>query len=138
MEPSTGVVGAERGAFNSGSIREVDNQGWWGTRKNYDRNDNYSVDRLNGETYRDFFTFDLSGVPGGSTVCGAALEIRRGVGFGERRETLEFFDVLTDAVTLNRNRGKSAAIFADLGSGTSYGRFRVRTRGEGTTSSSSF
>jgi hypothetical protein len=120
------IADTDESRFDSG----VDNQGWWGTRKNYDRNDNYAVDRLNGETFRDFFTFDLSGVPGGTTVCGAALEIRRGVGFGERRETLEFFDVSTDAVTLNRNRGKSAAIFADLGTGTSYGRFRVRTRGD--------
>ena len=107
----------------------VDNQGWWATTKNQDRNDNYAVDRLHGDTFRDFFTFDLSALPMGTSLCGAALQIRRGHGFGERRETLEFFDVLTDAVILNRNRGKNMGIFADLGSGTSYGRFRVRTRG---------
>ena len=40
-------------------------------------------------------------------------------------ETLGLFDVGTDAATLNNNAGASAAIFADLGTGTSHGTFVV-------------
>ena len=40
-------------------------------------------------------------------------------------ETYGLFDVHTDAVTLNYNEGTNPTIFADLGSGVSYGTFLV-------------
>ena len=100
----------------------VDNQGWWHpTNLSLDLNDNH----IAGFSHRSFFTFDLSSLSG--TVTSATLNLLR---FGsapgnEATETLEFFDVSTDAVTLNNNVGTNAAIYNDLGSGTSYGQYVV-------------
>lgn len=113
------------------------NQGWWasgGRAANYDLNDNYLVGRCCSSgprsSYRDFFTFDLSSLTG--VPVAARLEVTRFL--SESRsvtETLGFFEVSTDAATLNRNGpAQSRAIFDDLGSGTSYGQFEVATAGD--------
>lgn len=61
---------------------------------------------------------------------GDAAAVRYGPGKGnEPVETYALFDVSTDAATLNQNEGLNAAIFADLGSGTSYGAFDVANVG---------
>jgi Tol biopolymer transport system component len=112
----------------------VRNQGWWNWNPNgvnQDHNDNYFVgvsDEDEGE-YRNFFTFDLSSLTG--QVISARLEITRfGYGSPDPSETLGLFDVSTDARTLNNNVGVSAAIFEDLGTGTSYGTVEVSRSGE--------
>ena len=56
----------------------IGNQGWWSPNSstaNTSGNPNYVAGVGGGEKYRDFFSFDLSGVAG--TVVGAALELQR-------------------------------------------------------------
>jgi hypothetical protein len=57
---------------------------------------------------------------------GATLRVNAGFSTGgDLIETVGFFDVSTDAATLNFNDGTNEAIFADLGTGRSYGTFSV-------------
>jgi hypothetical protein len=103
----------------------VDNQGWWSdTSFNQDNNDNYFTGRDVFTVHRSFFSFDLSLLTG--TVVSARLEVVRYL-YSSRddSEVLGLFDVSTDAATLNNNTGVSAAIYNDLGTGTSYGTFVV-------------
>jgi hypothetical protein len=114
----------------------VQNQGWWSdTFANPSTlNTNYATGAfgINGTT-RSFFTFDLSPLNlAGETLVSATLELARGMYGGSNpdqspsaSETLAFFDVATPAATLNNNVGTSPAIFADLGTGSSYGSFLV-------------
>ena len=115
------------------------NQGWWSPSSpppgivNKDSNDNYALGSSEccpyGTFFRqnNFFTFDLSRLSE-RTAVSATLRLTRAVSFdsdNEAQETIEFFDVFTDALTLNKNEGTNTAIFDDLGSGTSYGAFEV-------------
>jgi len=109
------------------------NQGWWSaTRVNSDSNANIFTGLAhNGALVDDlhsFFTFDLSSLNlAGQIVASATLTVTNS-GFyqsGNASETLGLFDVSTAAAALNANNGTSAAIFADLGTGTSYGSFVV-------------
>ena len=112
----------------------IDNQGWWSpTRINNDSNHNYFTGTSAGDVLRSFFTFDTSLLPAGlGALQSAELVLRRfGNGSNEATETVGFFDVSTDAATLNNNAGTSATIFADLGTGTSYGSFDVDGAGTG-------
>jgi hypothetical protein len=112
----------------------VNNQGWWSaTRNNVDLNESYFVglacDTAACTTIhdnRDFFTFDLRSLNG--AVASATLELQRD-GNESPFPIFGLFDVSTDPVTLNNNTGTSAAIFADLGTGRSYGAFRVTNGG---------
>jgi hypothetical protein len=108
----------------------VDNQGWWAaTSSNFDLNDNYFTGTFPAgiDEHRSFFTFDLTGlVLGSEVIVSARLELARFLYLsGAPSETLGLFDVSTDAATLNNNAGTDSGIFADLGSGTSYGTFLV-------------
>jgi hypothetical protein len=107
----------------------VDNQGWWSaTAPNTNTNDNYFTgERDDGAILRSFFTFDLSSLNlTGQTITAATLELTRfGYESNDPGETIGFFDVSTPAATLNNNTGASPAIFADLGTGKSYGTFVV-------------
>jgi hypothetical protein len=113
----------------SGSRSAVANQGWWAdVLANHDDNENYfvGIGLLHQMDHRDFFTFDLGSLPA-APVVSATLRLTR---FGsstanEATETLAFFDVSTDAATLNQNDRLDLGIFADLGSGKSYGVFDV-------------
>ena len=129
----TATASADPIVFNTSDSRfdpGIDNQGWWSaTRSNLDFNDSYFVG-LACDTpacttvhdNRNFFTFDLSSLTG--AVVSATLELRRS--FNQSSSpTLGLFDVSTDPATLNNNTGTSAGIFDDLGSGKSYGAFRV-------------
>jgi len=103
----------------------TDNQGWWSatvTNSNL-TNDNYITGT--NDTYRSFFSFDLSGLSG--IVTSASFEVRR---YDQTAPlTLGLFDVSTPAATLVTTRGSAPnpTIFADLGSGDSYGMFEVAT-----------
>lgn len=104
----------------------IQNQGWWSaTDSNDDFNDNYFVGTLDPDLLNNFFSFDTSRLAG-LTVLGADLSLDAytidSPGTGN---TYILYDVSTDAATLNFNSGTSAAIFNDLGSGTSYGTFFV-------------
>ena len=105
----------------------VDNQGWWGNvATNNDPNDDYITGSFTSQANetRSFFTFDLSSLS--QTALSATLEVVRYSYLSpDPSETLGLFDVTTDAATLNNNTGPDAAIFADLGSGTTYGTFVI-------------
>jgi len=107
------------------------NQGWWSaTRSNATDNTIYFVGSIGGDTLRDFFTFDLSSLTSSDVVTSATLKLMHGTdssNLPSGPETIEFFHVSTDAATLNNNVGTSAAIFNDLGTGTSFGSFDVPT-----------
>jgi hypothetical protein len=124
-EAATIELSTAQGPIDPGGI----NQGWWTATgpANVNPNTNYFVGKDDlGREFRDFFTFDLRLIPSDLTVVGATLRVNAGFSTaGDLIETVGFFDVSTDAVTLNRNTGTSEAIFADLGTGRSYGTFPV-------------
>jgi PEP-CTERM motif-containing protein len=109
----------------------VDNQGWWSVgQANIDSNSSYETGEhpeSDSNQLRSFFTFDLSTLDlSAQTLLSATFEAVRYVyGSPDESETIAFFDVTTPAGTLNNNTGVNAAIFDDLGSGTSYGWFEV-------------
>jgi hypothetical protein len=127
----TGTAGAEQ-IFHTSQNQftpGVNNQGWWSTvDPNFDGNDNYVVGALAGGEFRNFFTFYLAGLSS-TSIASAFLQVRRGCAAGDATETLGLFDVSTDPATLNFNEGFNAAVFDDLGTGTSYGTFEVGTSG---------
>jgi hypothetical protein len=85
QDGSTVVVNNLTGAFNtcSGSQcspangQPIPNQGWWSVpiNPNSSENPNYVAGNDGSSVFRNFFSFDLSGVSG--TVVGAALELQR-------------------------------------------------------------
>lgn len=101
----------------------TDNQGWWSTAgaNGNPTNDNYYTG--SNDSFRSFFFFDLTGLSG--TVLSAVFEVRRYDQSGAL--SLGLFDVSTPAAALitTRQGVENAAIFADLGSGNSYGSFAV-------------
>jgi hypothetical protein len=106
----------------------VRNQGWWADGPaNYTQNDSYLADYGGHVTTRNFFSFDLTSACEASSV---ALQVPRLEEYGSVERypdsvPYELFDVTTPAATLNNNSGSNEAIWADLGSGTSYGRFQI-------------
>lgn len=105
----------------------VDNQGWWSdlVANNNALNDNYITGLSGQANFRSFFSFDLSAVHG--TVTSATLRLQRYEQAGP--VTLRFWDVSTPASQLigTRQSGFDLTIFEDLGSGSSYGSFLVRS-----------
>lgn len=123
--------GATTQLFNTSENRfdtDIDNQSWWTASgdSNFDLNDNYIL----RDDHRNFFTFDLTRLR--KRALAATLQVRRYSYRGQETETIEFFDVTTDAATLNNNVGPNQAIYDDLGSGVSYGRFEVSSVGNNT------
>ncbi len=120
LAPPSNAFSTSDGQF----IEGADNQGWWSaTMRGLDTRGNYATGRdlLAGDV-RSFLTFDLSTLDlTGRTITSAALQIQSGIAIGDPVETVNLFDVSTDAATLNANDASSAAIFEDLGTGTSYG-----------------
>jgi PEP-CTERM motif len=127
----------------------VNNQGWWSNiSNNFDSNDNYITGFTNfgiitfgGPTeWRSFFTFDLSTLDlTGQVLLSATLEVVRSLyDSSDPTETIAFFDVSTNAATLNNNFGMNTAIFNDLGSGATYGSFVVPAYSESSTEALAF
>ncbi|BAY62588.1 YD repeat protein [Calothrix brevissima NIES-22] len=121
-------------------IPGLDNSGFWSStfpsnNNPIDQTDVYatgepyyiSSNLPTGDVGRSYLTFDLSRLQG--TVTSAKLQLQRYFGSGDPTETLGLFDVSTDAATLNNRIGTNAAIFEDLGTGSSYGTFDVSTSG---------
>ncbi|UCG47389.1 MAG: hypothetical protein JSU94_18095 [Phycisphaerales bacterium] len=113
-------------------IPDRPNQGWWSDSIGCSpSNSGYVTGNYEGVgQFRSFFTFDLSSL--GGTVTSARLDLCEG-DFGEfgkpvadSVELLGLFSVETDAAILNLCSGVNPAIFDDLGSGTSYGQFKIR------------
>jgi len=120
--------------LHSGTGR-TSNQGWWADNDTNTANNNIvETGRANLGIVverRSFFTFDLSD-PAlvGSTINSVTLQVQLGgVNGSEAMETLELFDVSTDASTLNSTGAPNVTIFTDLGSGTSFGATSFDTTG---------
>jgi len=78
---------------------------------------------MSGEI-RNFFTFDLSSLS--DAVVSATLRLTRFDYYSSAdSEIYGLFDVSTDTAILNDTNGVNAAIYADLGTGVSYGEFEV-------------
>ncbi|MBH8573920.1 PEP-CTERM sorting domain-containing protein [Nostocaceae cyanobacterium CENA369] len=111
------------------------NQGWWNTyTSNFDYNsndnDNYLTGKLSKTVYRSFFTFDVS-VLKNRPISSATLKIQRFQGSGYSTHTLGLFDVSTPAIALNQKvNNPDLSIYDDLGSGKSYGNFKVTSFGD--------
>jgi hypothetical protein len=109
----------------------VDNQGWISDTQanNNGVNDNYFTGLNGANELRSYFFFDRSAISG--TITAATLEVRR---YDSSAATLGLFDVSTPAASLIATRGGAAnpAIFADLGTGTSYGSFVIAAGGAST------
>jgi hypothetical protein len=101
------------------------NQGWWLGDPGFNNtfNDGILTGNSSGQEHRSFYTFDLSSPQlVGQQVVSATLQMQRFTIVSDSpTETIGFFDVSTDAATLNSNTGANAGIFADLGTGNSYG-----------------
>jgi hypothetical protein len=113
--------------INAGS----NNSGWWSpTRKNANSNDNYFVGGSSGLLFRDYFSFDISGLRNPCRPQSAVLTIPTGPNesSGYPYLTLGLFDVSTDPYTLaNKNNSPNASIYNDLGSGTQFGSYLLPT-----------
>jgi hypothetical protein len=118
------VIDSAESSFNG----SAPNQGWWAASvPNVATNATYLTGTHWQVTRRGFFSFDLSGLAG--RVESVRLEVNRGrANSTDASEVLEIFDVSTGAAALNAG-GADPAIFEDLGSGRSYGRFEVSTGG---------
>lgn len=111
--------------------------GWWSPQRAHDStNQNYFVGFISGEdleessTFRDYFTFDLTGVT--DIVTSATLQLFTFDVSNESELTLALYDVLTTAAALDTTSEPNLTIFDDLGSGTSYGNFSELTGKENT------
>lgn len=124
-EAATYVFNTSDSQFDAG----VNNQGWWanGNPNNDNNSSVFTGTNSSGYIYRSFFSFDLSGLSLGTNeeIVSASFSgnTHRTYGIGTEVETLGFFDVSTDAATLNNNAGTSASIFNDLGTGKQYGSY---------------
>lgn len=100
------------------------NHGWWSNDvTNYDGNDNFITGHYADRDYRSFFSFDLSEVQITSlTEVLLQLPASR---LMSGPVDLVLWDVTTDPVTVNRNSGINPDVYADLGSGIEYGRYRI-------------
>ena len=119
------VLTTAQGEFDPG----VRNQGYWDDGAgNYDANEDYTAEFAGHVTKRSFFTFDLSSACEADAV---ALQVSRkgqyGSGSFADSISYELFDVTTPASTLNDNTGTNAAIWGDVGSGTSFGHYDIAT-----------
>ena len=95
-------------------------------------NENYIVGE-SGSEYRNFFVFDLTGIPVTDTVVSATLRLWTpvmdvpnnqyydGYESPDPSETYQLVEVTTPAVTLLLGGGLSAPVYADLGDGPEYG-----------------
>ena len=101
------------------------NSGWFSeTDSTSADNTSHIAGLYNSNDYRNFFSFDLSGL--GGIVTRAALDLSWRVDTPDiNPERFGVFSVETDAATLNLTTGIDAGIYDDLGSGPSYGEFLI-------------
>ncbi|MCA9235448.1 MAG: hypothetical protein KDA44_08240 [Planctomycetales bacterium] len=115
------------------------NQGWWSTGTSNPSTRNSSpflgtyfgqgTFSLNG-THRDFFTFRIPQLQGNRVIAASLLQHRGVVSDTiESEETIGLFDVTTDPAVLNHNEGSNPSVYADIGTGISYGEFLIETSG---------
>jgi hypothetical protein len=117
-------------------VADTDSQGWYTAQgEHHAQNDNYLAGNNGFDTFRNFFLFDLATLDlTGLAIASATLEIRRysaGVIDEDYVFDYELFDVSTDAATLVADHAgplpdaEGVAVYADLGTGSSYGSLAV-------------
>jgi hypothetical protein len=119
---STAVNEFTPGSYNQGAWSAIDS--------NLVTSDNYFTGTQGGSVYRGYFSFDLSAGTNPCEPLSAYLTVPRGHYFAQPSSalTLGLFDVSTLASALAlRSNTPNAAIYSDLGSGVSYGRYVLST-----------
>jgi hypothetical protein len=98
-------------------------------------NVSYATGFSDGQEYRTWFAFDLSGLANSSQIYSATLNLLVPPGgylSAQPGETFALFDVSTPKATL-ATAAPGQAAFADLGAGVSYGQAEVTASDVGTT-----
>lgn len=132
---ATGVVGTASSA--QAVTLDAVNAGWYiQTGTHYAGVTNYIVGNSgdNGNTYRNFFVFDLTSVT--DTITAADLKLWNPAGgyvSADATEKYELYDVSTDINTLTAGGFGLTAIYDDLGTGNQLGFFAASTAANGTT-----
>jgi hypothetical protein len=123
LAPPSNAFGTNTNQFMEG----IDNQGSWSpTFEGSDGNANYATGEFGVQLFRSFWTFDLTTLDlAGRSIVSAAVQVQGSSALGDATETVQLFDVHTDAAVLNANNGASQAIYDDLGTGTFYGELEV-------------
>jgi len=81
---------------------------------------NYAAGYSDGDTFRDYFMFNLTNIPG-QLVNAQLLVNAYGVGSTNSALTFQLYDVTNAITQLTNNQSSATGIFADLGSGMIYG-----------------
>jgi hypothetical protein len=112
-------------------IPGANNSGWWSPQEsNTNANDIYFVGNCCSHDNHNFFTFSFSSVTNPCGPVSAYLTVPRGTASGPSSLTYRLFDVSTAATVLNtRANNPNSTIYADLGSGTTYGTYSLSTAG---------
>lgn len=120
------LIAGTNGSAQALTLTATD-QGWWSTSDGHGSiNDNYITGQSGiDQSFRSYFTFNLTGVSGGEAVTSAVLKLRRFAGAGNSPKNLGLFDVSTSATALDQDSAPNPTIFNDLGTGTSYGNYSV-------------
>lgn len=112
-------------------ITSYDN-GWYSSAGLHSES-NTNITNMNNapyELYRNFFTFDLSGISF-TSITSATLTIDGGNGgYGSTSASVDisFFDVSTDIASLTSSSTTDSYIYDDLGSGSLYGSATITTQ----------
>jgi len=139
--PAALAASASFSTSDGSLLADTDNQGWYTDRGQHTlQNDNYLVGDNGGDLFRNFFVFDLSGLDlTGQNVTGATLELTRFAASSIVPDYVfqyDLFDVdlvATPPATLLADHplgmmgtnAEGLTIYADLGSGASYGGLAV-------------
>jgi hypothetical protein len=100
-------------------VLEALHRGWWSDVFLHDEdNDNTFTGWFAGGRYNSYFVFDLAGVT--QTIASARLRLEVEEYFSVESETLSFWDVDTDPLTLEASGAANEQILADLEGGHSY------------------
>jgi len=111
--------------------------GWYTNSPNYSHipgNSNTLTGFYAGGEFRSFYAFQLPAVPAGETILSASMTFfgRNGSSAGQiAQKHLGLFDYVGSIGDAVRGTGLESAIFADLGSGKSYGSVLVASKNNG-------
>jgi len=115
------------GSLNVNSATYINNaidQGWYtSSGSSSGGNTSYIIGELNGEIYRNWFAFDLSGINllAGESIISASLTVVKGSYFGDDHEDWALTSIESNVSDLINGTGTGLTIFEDLADGSAYG-----------------
>lgn len=115
------------GSLNVNSATYINNaidQGWYtSSGSSSGGNTSYFIGELNGEIYRNWFAFDLSGINllAGESIISASLTVVKGSYFGDDHEDWALTSIESNVSDLINGTGTGLTIFDDLADGSAYG-----------------